>query len=133
MRQQQHTAARAGAVRPQWAKIRGRLSKDSSAAAAIAAAQAAAMYHAKLEAAASAGGNGYARQIDEDDGRPDGYVKIMPLVAPTPQLKLRWTELSWSVVAEGGNEMCLYMDIHIQIFTFIFLIKFFQNVYSERE
>ena len=36
-------------------------------------------------------------------GRPDGYVKIMPLVAPTPQLRLRWTELSWSVGAECGN------------------------------
>ena len=33
----------------------------------------------------------------------DGYVKIMPLVAPTPQLRLRWTELSWSVGAECGN------------------------------
>ena len=30
-------------------------------------------------------------------------MKIMPLVAPTPQLKLRWTELSWSVGAECGN------------------------------
>ena len=36
-------------------------------------------------------------------GRTEGYVKIMPLVAPTPQLKLRWTELSWSVGAECGN------------------------------
>ena len=37
-------------------------------------------------------------------GRPDGYVKIMPLVAPTPQLRLRWTELSWSVGAECGKK-----------------------------
>ena len=37
------------------------------------------------------------------DGRTDGYVKIMPLVAPTPQLRMRWTELSWSVAAECGN------------------------------
>ena len=39
------------------------------------------------------------------DGRPDRYVKIMPLVAPTPQLRLRWTELSWSVGAECGNKV----------------------------
>ena len=39
------------------------------------------------------------------DGRTDGYVKIMPLVAPTPQLRLRWTELSWSVGAECGNKV----------------------------
>ena len=37
------------------------------------------------------------------DGRTDGYMKIMPLVAPTPQLKLKWTDLSWSVGAECGN------------------------------
>ena len=30
-------------------------------------------------------------------------MKIMPLVAQTPQLRLRWTELSWSVGAECGN------------------------------
>ena len=30
-------------------------------------------------------------------------MKIMPLVAPTPQLRLRWTELSWSVRAERGK------------------------------
>ena len=35
--------------------------------------------------------------------RPNGDVKIMPLVAPTPQLRLRWTKLSWSVGAECGN------------------------------
>ena len=39
----------------------------------------------------------------DDQRRSDGYVKIMPLVAPTPQLRLRWTELSWSVEAECGN------------------------------
>ena len=39
-------------------------------------------------------------------GQPDGYVKIMPLVAPTPQLRLRWTELSWSVGAECGKKKC---------------------------
>ena len=33
----------------------------------------------------------------------DGYVKIRPLVAPTPQLRLRWTELSWSGGAECGK------------------------------
>ena len=44
------------------------------------------------------------------DGLTDGYVKIMPLVAPTPQLKLRWTVLSWSVGAECGKN-------HIQMHT----------------
>ena len=43
------------------------------------------------------------RTAGRPDGRTDGYVKIMPLVAPTPQLKLRWTDLSWSVGAECGN------------------------------
>ena len=41
-------------------------------------------------------------------GRTDGYVKIMPLVAPTHQLRLRWSELSWSVRAECANK-----DFHI--------------------
>ena len=45
------------------------------------------------------------------DGRPDGYVKIMPLVAPTPQLRLRWTELSWSVGAECGKKMFKRRDV----------------------
>ena len=30
-------------------------------------------------------------------------MKIMPLVAPTSQLMLRWTDLSWSVGAKCGN------------------------------
>ena len=39
------------------------------------------------------------------DGRQNGYVKIMPLGALTPQqLRLRWTELSWSVGAECGKK-----------------------------
>ena len=37
-------------------------------------------------------------------GRPEAYVKIMPLGALTPQLRLRWTELSWSVGAECGKK-----------------------------
>ena len=41
--------------------------------------------------------------VGRSDGRTDRYVKIMPLVAPTPPLKLKWTELSWSVGAECGN------------------------------
>ena len=41
----------------------------------------------------------------QPDGQrqPEGYVKIMPLAASTPQLRLRWTELSWSVGVECGN------------------------------
>ena len=40
--------------------------------------------------------------------RTEGYMKIMPLEAPTPRLKLRWSELSWLVGAECANK-----DFHI--------------------
>ena len=36
---------------------------------------------------------------------PDGYQIIMPLLAPTPQLRPRQTEFSWSVGAESGKNM----------------------------
>ena len=36
-------------------------------------------------------------------GRTDVYVKIMQLVAPTSQLMLRLTDLSWSVGDECGD------------------------------
>ena len=42
-------------------------------------------------------------------GRPDGSVKIMPLVAPTHQLTLSWSELSWSVGADCGKKTCLIL------------------------
>ena len=36
--------------------------------------------------------------------RTDGYLIIMPLVAPTHQLRLSCSELIWSVGAECGND-----------------------------
>ena len=39
------------------------------------------------------------------EGETDGYMKIMPIVVATPQPRLRWTELSWSVGAECGNKV----------------------------